>query len=175
MDKTERTGGITLLLGVVIGLILGLAVRDIWPPVPLYASATQGQENYAIATGLVDERVEAIYFLDFLTGNLQAAVINPKTGKFNSLFRRNVSADFGQGGSKNPKYLMVTGLVDMPRGRSNVQAAKSIVYISDASTGQTVAYTFPWNQSAHVAGRPQSAGFEPLDRVDFRTMPIRDE
>lgn len=175
MDRTQRTGGVTLLFGMVIGLILGLAVRDIWPPVPLHATATQGQENYAIATGLVDSQVEAIYFLDFLTGNLQAAVINPKTGRFNALFRYNITADFAQGGSKNPKYLMVTGLADMPRGSSKFQFARSIVYVSDASTGQTAAYTIPWSQSAHVAGRPQQGTFQPLDKLNFRTMPIRDE
>ena len=68
-------------VGIVAGLVIGLNIQGLWPSVPLHASATHGLERFAIATGLVDERVEALYFLDYLTGDLRAAVINPKTGK----------------------------------------------------------------------------------------------
>ena len=45
-----------------------------------------GIDKFAIATGLVDNTVEALYFLDFLTGDMRAAVINPKNGKFTAFF-----------------------------------------------------------------------------------------
>ncbi len=170
---TSRTA--FLLLGLVLGLIAGLNFQGVWPAhVPLHATATQGQENYAIATGLVDNDVEAIYFLDFLTGDLQARVINPRTGEFNARFRYNIANDFGQAQGRNPKYLMVTGLANMPRGRSNSQFAQSIVYISDASTGQTAAYTIPWNQGIQSAGGAQENSFRPIAQWNFRTVPIRD-
>ena len=39
---------------------------------PLHATATHGLDKFAIATGLVDDSVEALYFLDFLTGDMRA-------------------------------------------------------------------------------------------------------
>jgi hypothetical protein len=163
-----------LAAGIVIGLVLGLNVQGLWPNVPLHATATAGLDKFAICTGLVDDTVEAIYFLDFLTGDMRAAVINPKTGKFNAFFTRNIASDFGAV-IKNPRYLVVTGFADMPRGRSNFQFAKSIVYVAEASTGQVAAYSIPWNTSLQAAGKPQSGEFQPLDLKQFRTAIVRDE
>jgi hypothetical protein len=160
--------------GIAIGLIVGLNIQGLWPSVPLHASATHGIDKFAIATGLVDERVEALYFLDFLTGDMRAAVINPKNGKFNSFFTRNIAADFG-GAGRNSGYLMVTGSVLMPRGTANFQFANSIVYVAEASTGQVAAYTIPWNSSLHAAGKPQFGEFQPLDVQQFRTAFVRDQ
>ncbi len=164
-----------LCLGLLLGLIFGLSIQGIWPNVPLYASATQGQENFAFATGLVDDQIEAVYFLDFITGDLKAAVISTKSGKFNSFFTYNIRADFEDSASKNPKYLMVTGSADFPRGRGQSQVARSILYIAEANSGWVAAYSIPWNQAAQAAGRSQAGEFVPLDKRKFRTMMIRDK
>jgi hypothetical protein len=163
-----------LLMGIVLGVVVALNVQGLWPSVPLHATATQGMDRFAIATGLVDEGVEALYFLDFLTGDLRAAVVNTKTGKFNAFYVRNIASDFG-GVTKNPRYLVVTGLADMPRGRANFQFAKSVVYVAEATSGQVVAYTIPWDSSRQAAGLPQRDEFRVLDMVQFRTAIIRDE
>ncbi len=55
----------TLLIGIVLGGFL--------PHIPLHAVATDRGETYIIATGLLDTDVEAVYFLDCLTGDLFAA------------------------------------------------------------------------------------------------------
>jgi hypothetical protein len=174
MGQYFRTRPACLGWGIVLGLVIGLNVQGIWPTPPLHASATHGLEKFAIATGLVDNSVEALYFLDYLTGDLRAAVINPKTGKFNSFFTRNIAADFG-GAGRGTGYLLVTGHVDMPRGTAKFQFSQSIVYVADATTGQVAAYTIPWNSSAHAAGTPQYGQFQPLDVRAFRTAFIRDE
>ena len=174
MNRWTQSRPAWLAAGAVLGLVVGLNIAGVWPNVPLHASATQGLDKFAIATGLVDETVEAIYFLDFLTGDLRAAVINPKTGKFNALFSRNIATDFGETG-KGARYLIVTGLADMPRGRANFQFAKSIVYVAEATTGQVAAYTIPWNSAYHAAGKPQQYEFAPLDKIQFRTAFVRDE
>jgi hypothetical protein len=158
----------------VLGLVIGLNVQGIWPSVPLHATATHGLDKFAIATGFVDNTVEALYFLDYLTGDMRAAVINPKTGKFNSFFTRNIAADFG-GAGRTTGYLLVTGTVDMPRGTAKFQYARSVVYVCDATTGQVAAYTIPWNSSLHAAGNPQYGEFQPLDVRHFRTAFVRDE
>lgn len=160
--------------GIILGLVVGLNIQGIWPSMPLHASATHGLDKFAIATGLVDDEVEAIYFLDYLTGDMRAAVINPKTGKFNSFFGRNIAADFG-GAGRSMGYLMVTGMADMPRGRNDFQYAQSVVYVAEATTGQVAAYTIPWNTAFQAAGKTQYGEIQPLDVVPFRTAIVRDD
>jgi hypothetical protein len=174
MNSWTQSRPAWLAAGGMLGLIVGLNIAGVWPSVPLHATATQGLDKLAIATGLVDDTLEAIYFLDFLTGDLRAAVLNPKTGKFNSFFTRNIASDFGEAG-KGARYLVVTGFADMPRGRANFQYAKSIVYVAEANTGQVAAYTIPWNSALQAAGKPYLGEFQPLDKREFRTVFVRDE
>ncbi len=162
-----------LALGLAIGLVVGLNMKGLWPNVPLHATATDGYENFSIATGLVDNEVEGLYFLDYLTGDLVGAVINPRTGKFNARFTYNISRDF-TGSGRNAKYLMVTGLVNMPRARAGFQPAQSVVYIADTTSGQVGAYIMPWNSSMQAAGKPQDGTFQALDLKQFRSAVIRD-
>ena len=65
---------------------------------------------------------------------------------------------------KNPKFLLVSGLADMPVG-GNMKFAQSVLYVTDSSTGTTVAYGIPWNEQQVVAelvpldvARPRGGG-----------------
>ena len=91
-------------------------VAGLWPQIPVHASATHGQENFAIATGPIGVDIEAVYILDYLTGELKAAVLNLQTGKFMSFFEHNITKELPVGTGKNPHYLMVTGMCDMAQG-----------------------------------------------------------
>jgi hypothetical protein len=174
MSEWTKNRAVVLTVGIVLGLVIGLNIQGLWPSVPLHATSTHGLDKFAIATGLVDNGVEALYFLDYLTGDMRAAVINPKTGKFNSFYTRNIAADFG-GAGRATGYLMVTGFADMPRGANNFQFAQSIVYVADVTTGSVAAYTIPWNSTLQAAGRTQYGEFQPLDVQPFRTAFIRDD
>jgi len=158
--------GFYLLAGLIVGLVVGSMLQGVWPTVPVHATATHGQENFAIATGLVDNTVEAIYFLDFLTGELKAGILN-RQGKFSMVYQRNIAADFG-GQAQNAKYLMVTGLVDMPGGGANRQPPASAVYVAEATSGDVAAYMIPWNPSAFAQSRPDQDTLLPLDKQKFR-------
>ncbi len=162
-----------LILGLTLGLVVGLNAKGLWPNIPLHATATEGYESFSIATGLVNNGVEGLYFLDYLTGDLVGAVVNPKTGKFNSRFTYNITGDFSPS-ARNSKYLMVTGQADMPRGRSGFQAASSIVYIANVTTGEIASYVMPWNSSMQAAGKPQQGTFQLLDKKKLRDVQIRD-
>lgn len=169
--KQSRTA--FLVFGLVAGLVAGLNLQGNWPSVELHATATHGQDNFAIATGYVDSDVEAIYFLDFLTGDMKAAVValrpGARQGKFNAFFTRNILNDFGGlKNNKNPKYLMVTGEANIPRGSAGFQYARSVVYVAEATTGIVSAYTIPWNTTAHASLKPIQAEFIPLDQAPFR-------
>ncbi len=165
-------GGV-LVLGILLGVLLAVALLGLGPGVRVEATATQGVDNFAIATGFVDAGVEALYFLDFITGDLRAVIISRRTAEFDALYEYNIQSDFGTQ-IKNPKYLMVTGRADLPRGQRSTQLGKSLVYIAEATTGQMYAYALPWDSSASAAGKPQSGKFIPLGGGLIRSTFIRD-
>ena len=59
MNQFFKTRSGYLGIGLVIGLVVGLNLEGLWPSVPLHAAATHGIDKFAIATGLVDNSVEA--------------------------------------------------------------------------------------------------------------------
>ena len=114
-----------LAAALMIGLVLGLVLGGLWSGNPLHAVATDRTDTFAIATGPVDDEIEAVYFLDFLTGELRAYVIGRQRAKFTAFFNRNVLADLGVDPSKNPKLMLVTGMSDFRRGASRMQPSRS--------------------------------------------------
>ncbi len=159
-----------------IGLVVGLVVGSFFPHVPLHATATDRFENYAIATGEVDDGVEAIYFLDFLTGELRAAVLSKQLPpRFNAFYQRNIAMDLGVDPSKNPRYLMVTGLVNIRRGGSRRSPSSAVVYVAEITTGTVAAYAIPWNADRHASGQIFHGEIIPLDKTKFRTAIVRDQ
>jgi hypothetical protein len=161
-----------LLLGIIIGAVVAANVAGLWPQIPVHATATHGQENFAIATGPIGIDVEAVYILDYLTGELKAAVLNLQTGKFMSFFERNITKDLATGTGKNPRYLMVTGMADMRKGGQG-QLGSSVVYIAEFTSGQIMAYALPWTMSRAQALDTFKGEFFPLDGMKFRATAIR--
>ena len=167
IKRLPRGGG--LLAGLGIGLVFGLLFAGYWPDVPVHAVATDRTDGFAIATGYCDESVEAVYFLDFLTGNLGAAVLSKQSGKFNAIYTHNVNGDLGVEPSKNPRFLMTTGQADLRRtGGKGASPSRSILYVAEATTGRVAAYAIPWSSSAWVSGQQLGGGFLLLDVGRFR-------
>ncbi|MBX3431910.1 MAG: hypothetical protein KF847_01055 [Pirellulales bacterium] len=162
---------------VIVGMVVGAALAAGWHGVsrvvPAYATATHGSDNFAIATGLVDDGIEALYFLDFLTGDLRAAVVSRRTGQFSAFFQYNVLGDFASV-SDSPKFLMVTGTADIPRGRGVTQISKSLIYVAEATSGQVFAYVLPFNSTLNAAGKVQSGQFIRVGGGFFRDAFVRD-
>ncbi|MCA9229471.1 MAG: hypothetical protein KDA57_02370 [Planctomycetales bacterium] len=163
-----------LVLGIFVGVLIAAGWLGVGQGSVVHATATHGEDNFAIATGPAANGIEAFYFLDFLTGDLRAAVVNRKNAQFTSLFEYNIQADF-QNSSKNPKYLMVTGLADLPRGRGASQLGTSLIYIAEATSGEVHSYALPFNTSMNAKGEIQK---DPLIHVaggSFRTTFVRDQ
>ena len=155
-----------------IGLVAGLILGGFWPQTPLHAVATDRTETFAIATGYVDDGLEAVYFLDFLTGDLSAVVLGRQGRAFTAFFRYNVVADLGVDPAKNPKYMLVTGAADMRRGMGGSQYGTSVVYVAEVTTGKVAAYAVPWSTSAYASGRVIGpAPLIPLAATPFRIVP----
>jgi hypothetical protein len=134
----------------------------------LHALATHGADSMAIATGLIDEGVEGIFILDFITGELTCQVLNSRFGTLGGVFKQNVALDLGVEQGKQPKYLLVTGGLEIRQNVSNIRPAKSIVYVADSNTGRYVAYMLPWNQQLANAGGAQAAPMVVIGRGSAR-------
>jgi hypothetical protein len=150
--RTRRIGyaGVCLAGGVAIGLAIGM----LWPQTPLHAVATDRVDNFALATGPLDDDTEALFYLDFLSGELKATALSPITRKFFASYNANVVNDLGVDVRNNPQYLMVTGNSVFRRGAGNVQPGNSVVYVAELTSGKVAAYAVPWSQVYATAGRP---------------------
>lgn len=177
---------LAVVFGFATGVLVGLAVvttmglvfgrnesRLIVPEIPLHAAASYASENMAAATGLIDDQVEGLFTLDFITGELSCAVMalrGGRTAKIGAVYRQNVVADLGIERTKKPKYLLVTGLANFVGRGGNTRLASSVAYVIDANTGGFAAYGVPWNTSAAARGGQQMAPMVLLDKGTVRTM-----
>lgn len=167
-----------LLVGLLAGLSVGgvacMLAAGYWPQTPLHAVATDRYQSFAIATGPVDGEVEALYFLDFLTGDLRAVVLGYNSGKFQAFYQYNILKDFGiQPGGAAPQFLMVTGVADISRGGARVRPSRSVVYIAEINSGIAAAYAIPWDRNAASTNQLIQSSLVPVDITRFRTAVIR--
>lgn len=158
-----------------VGLMVGVLLAGFCPRAPLHASATDRYDTFAIATGLVDNGVEAIYFLDFLTGDLKAAVLSKQIPpRFNAFYQRNILNDMGIDPTSNPRYLMVTGLNDIRRGGSQLRPSLGVCYVAEITTGRVAAYSIPWDAQSHASGQTVNGPILFLNMTQFRTAAVRE-
>lgn len=156
-----------------VGLMAGLAAGGLLPQSPVHAVATDRYENFAICTGEVEEGLEALFVLDFLTGEIKAGVLSPQTGRFTAQYTHNIIKDLGVEAGQNPKYLMCTGKVQIQaRGAGMNRGSSSALYVAELTTGRIVAYTLPWAGNT-VAGNIVNAQFLKMDVTQFRANIIR--
>jgi hypothetical protein len=113
----------------------------------LQAAATHGNDTFAIATGSIDSNLEALYTLDFATGQLNCLVLYPQANAFGARFATNIGM-FKAGGGRNnkSKYLMITGTAELS-GPNSGPRPSSCVYVMDVGTGEVLAFAAPFNRS----------------------------
>lgn len=158
----------------VVGLLLGIAAGSLFPHAPLHAVATDRFENFAICTAPADGETEALFFLDFITGELKAAVLNPQTGDFRTFFQRNILQDFGGEQLAKPRFLMISGMFEARNITGRPPTAKACVYVAELSGGVLCAYTIPWTRARSSQTAPANAPIVLLDKLLMR-QPIRME
>jgi hypothetical protein len=158
-----------------IGICLGLLFSGVLPHTPLHAYSNDRSDDFAIATGPVDDSTEAIYFLDFLTGDLRAAVVGP-VRKFAAFYTTNIRNDLEPTGAagKTSRYIMITGMAsDIRFNRGSARPATAMLYIANCSNGMIGAYNLFWdkttiNRGQQVVGQPILL----VDKRQFRTAVI---
>lgn len=149
----------------VAGVAVGsLSRREDMPRV--LAATAVADETFAACTAPIEDGIEGLFLLDFETGDLTGGVLNRNTSKFSTGYRCNVLKDLGfkAGKAKSPKFLLTTGLADFA-GNAGTNMARSVLYVTDAATGVTVAYGIPWNAQQANAAAPSSAQLMPLDQA----------
>ena len=152
------------------GVAVGWAIAYLIPARDAEAVGNDRFENFSVCTASVDGTFEAFYFLDFTSGELKAAVLNSRSGKFTTFFQRNILVDFDLEGIKKPRFLMVSGRADFQRIAGRPQMAHSAVYVSELISGRMMAYSVPWNSQRSVAISPVRAEILPIDVVQIREV-----
>jgi hypothetical protein len=158
----------------VIGLVVGIAIGALMPHTPSYASATDRGETFAICTGSVDDDLEAIYFLDFLTGDLRALTISLRTAEFVGYYEYNVMADLPVDAGKTPKYAMVSGYARLRQNTGQLRPSYSLIYVSEGTTGMVAAYVLPWNGNLAQSVAPFNQQLRRLDVKPMRNVVVRE-
>jgi hypothetical protein len=153
--------------GVAVGLMLG----GMWPDSPAHAVATSQIDSFSVCTAAIDDDGEAIFFLDYLTGDLKGAAINPQNGKFTAFFGVNVATSLGVDITKNPRYLLVSGTANFRRAAGGVQMGSSVLYVAELTSGKVAAFGVPWNRTGRNA--PAQVTLTPLDVYQFRNVQVR--
>jgi hypothetical protein len=159
------------LVAVFVGLIGGIAVAQLWPrnelEIPIRAMATDRIDTYGMATGALDSELEAVYFLDFLTGQLSAMVVGKQGGIFGPL-QADVARDLQVDPQKNPKFMMVTGFANLRRSGSRLQWSGAVCYVAEVTTGQVAAYAIQWSPTMYQSGQLPLAALVKVGTGSFR-------
>ncbi len=162
------------ILWLAAGVFIGVIAGAFWARTPLQATATDRSESFAICTGSADGSMEAVFTLDFLTGELSGAVINPTTRQFTATYKRNIMSDLKVEPGKTPKYVMCTGTGEL-RPVGNMQYGNSFVYIAEVTTGLLGIYAYPFNPAIqnNNRGGTITSEFIPLQIVPIRQAAVR--
>ncbi len=163
--------GGSMSLGLLVGKQTAMLPDSVLAELRLKAAASHGSDTFAIATGPIDDEVEGLYTLDFLTGDLSCFVINSRTASFGGGFKSNVSGILGSEKGKKPNYLMVTGQINTVGGYNGGRPAACLCYVVDANTGAAAAFTFPWTKAMATSGQPQGGQLTAIGPWKVRSAP----
>jgi hypothetical protein len=184
MNSQDRSLFSVGKMGMVVGCLLSVALFTGWylgsqharPALPaelIKATAGYGTENFAMCTGYINDDIEGIFTLDYLTGELQCWVLSPRGGGWLARYKRNVAADLEVEAGKKPSFVLCTGAASFPANVGGVRPSRCVVYVADANTGKFGCYVVPLVQGALAAGEPQWGTLVPLAAGAARSVEIR--
>ena len=154
-----------------IGLVVGVGLTFFMQGQPAQATATDHSDDFAIATGHLTIQLEAVYLLDFKSGQLLGSVMNRQAGEFQQSFRRDLSKDFALNPRQKPKFIMVTG--DFESARAQVPV-NHVLYVAELNSGRVGAYIMPY-RGEQIRGTTTEE-LQLLHMVPFRqAAPLRQQ
>jgi hypothetical protein len=169
MANEAQRGGWILAVGVIIGLVLGGLV----PPMPLHGSTAATVEGFSVVTAELEPGQEGIYYLDYQTGDLVGAFLHPRSGKFINLYKYNILKDFAD--AKTPKFMMVSSSTPMIFPQGNIRPSVGIVYVVEVTSGIACAYAAPYATNRDSIPAATNETLRLVDKIKFRSGAIRDK
>lgn len=168
--------GIGLMAGVAAMLLMSRPAAPLaFGELPLYATASDTGTSMSMATGPVDEEMEGVFFLDFLTGELACVVVaSRKPDMIGGVFKTNVIRDLGVEADKKPAYLMVTGAANFVGRTGPMQPGRCIVYVLDQNTGNFAGYGFTWSRTLASGPRLQAGALVKLIADNARAQKVQE-
>lgn len=142
----------------IAGLGLGLCVSWMWPHEPMHAATVDRDEKFAMITvpvkdvqfAGVKDSLDGIFVLDFLTGQLRGAVLDPRSGQFSTAYLRSVASDFQVDPNATARYAVTTGVANLPN-QGRVQMSSGVIYVGELNSGMVMAYGFPYSDNQRSA------------------------
>jgi hypothetical protein len=149
MQKTIAVNRLAWLAG---GVVLGLAIAQFIPHEKAYANTADRDTQFSMLTipvGVsaagINDPMDAVFILDFLTGQLKGAALNRQIAKFSSFYFRDLAKDFDVDGDADPHYCMVSGYSQMPN-QQGVSMASGMLFVGELTSGKVAGYSFPWRE-----------------------------
>jgi hypothetical protein len=148
--QTQNRGNRALWL--ISGVLIGLGISYFWPHEPLRADQSDRNDKFGMISCTATLPIagiagtEAIFVLDFLTGQLKGFYCSPQVGGFTQSFFRDVAKDFelDRKGGAQASYAFVGGQGQVI-GNGGTWGS-SMIYVAELTTGTIAAYAFPFTQ-----------------------------
>ncbi|MFN6107613.1 MAG: hypothetical protein ACK5EA_24595 [Planctomycetaceae bacterium] len=141
-----------------LGLLAGLTLAWLWPHEPAFATNSDRDQDFAIftvpvgnqAAGIADP-IDAVFILDFQTGQMRGAVLNRQARKFATYYLIDLTREFQLQPGAKAKYAVATGSGQLTN-QGGAAFASGVIYVAELTTGKCAAYTFPWQDGVRPAG-----------------------
>lgn len=166
----RKNPGESRFLWLIVGLVAGLGIARFWPHEPVKAATSDRTAKFGMMTTPTGfAGLEGVFVLDYLTGQMTGAVIDPKSGKFLISYSNNVAKDFGVDPKTTPQYAFVGGRASLA-GKGGVSPASSVIYVGELSSGMVIAYGMDYRiLRKPVFGKP----IIKLDAFRFREAALK--
>ena len=157
------------LLWLFCGVVGGLCLAYLWPHEELQASATDHSENFAICTVEVAPLAapEAVFVLNFTTGEIRGALLNQQAGAFTNFWIGNVLQDFQIQSTGKSKFAIIPGQAFLAaNGNAGGAAiASGVLYVGELSSGKVCCYAF---QYSTAPGIQEPRRLDPVAQFPFK-------
>ena len=164
-----------------VGVLLGAWLTEgrqsqLAAPLKLNAAAASAGKNISLATGLIDEDIEALFILDHLNGNLQCWILNVRTSTVGGIYRTNVLPALGEGkAGAEFDFAMTTGYTNFTGNRGQSRPAQCVCYVAEGNSGTAAGFGFTFNRNNIQRGQAQEGELEVVCQGPIRDLQIRDQ
>ena len=166
-----------LAVGVLLGAWLsGGQQSQFESPLKLHAAAASAGKSVSLATGRLDEDLEALFILDHLNGNLQCWILNVRTSAVGGIYRTNVLAALGEGkAGADLDFAMTTGFANFAGNRGQAKPADCVCYVAEGNAGTAAGFSFAFNRSNIQRGVVQEGELIVVAQGPIRDVQVRDQ